>query len=150
MQKHNLKRQHKNKKRRIVGRGGKHAKTSGRGTKGQNARAGHKKRPEIRDFIKRIPKLRGRGKNINTSIQDKYQVVNVGFLNNSFKSGDVVNPEVLVKIGIVNMQGGKNPKVKILGDGELHQKLTIENCRVSNKAKDLIEKAGGMVKPLSN
>ena len=45
-----------------VGRGGKRGKTSGRGTKGQNARAGRKKRPEMRDFIKRIPKLRGRGK----------------------------------------------------------------------------------------
>ena len=46
MQIHNLKRQHKNKKDRLVGRGGKHAKTSGRGGKGQTARAGNKRRPE--------------------------------------------------------------------------------------------------------
>lgn len=62
MQFHTLKRKTPNKKSRSVGRGGKRGKTSGRGTKGQNARAGRKKRPELRDFIKRIPKLRGRGK----------------------------------------------------------------------------------------
>ena len=59
MQIHTLKRQHKNKKDRIVGRGGKHAKTSGRGGKGQTARAGNKRRPELRDIIKKLPKNRG-------------------------------------------------------------------------------------------
>ena len=59
MQIHNLKRNHKNKKDRIVGRGGKHAKTSGRGGKGQTARAGNKRRPELRDIIKKLPKNRG-------------------------------------------------------------------------------------------
>lgn len=59
MQIHHLKREHKNKKDRIVGRGGKHAKTSGRGGKGQTARAGNKRRPELRDIIKKLPKLRG-------------------------------------------------------------------------------------------
>ena len=59
MQIHDLKRQHKNKKDRIVGRGGKHAKTSGRGGKGQTARAGNKRRPELRDIIKKLPKNRG-------------------------------------------------------------------------------------------
>lgn len=63
MQFHSLKRKTPNKKSRQVGRGGTRGKTSGRGTKGQNARAGNKKRPELRDFIKRVPKLRGRGKN---------------------------------------------------------------------------------------
>jgi ribosomal protein L15 len=59
MQTHNLKRQHKNKRDRLVGRGGKHAKTSGRGGKGQTARAGNKRRPELRDIIKKLPKNRG-------------------------------------------------------------------------------------------
>ena len=59
MQIHNLKRVHQNKKDRIVGRGGKHAKTSGRGGKGQTARAGNKRRPELRDIIKKLPKNRG-------------------------------------------------------------------------------------------
>jgi len=59
MQIHNLKRAHKNKKDRIVGRGGKRGKTAGRGGKGQTARAGNKRRPELRDIIKRLPKNRG-------------------------------------------------------------------------------------------
>ena len=59
MQIHNLKRKNKNKKDRLVGRGGKHAKTSGRGGKGQTARAGNKRRPELRDIIKKLPKNRG-------------------------------------------------------------------------------------------
>ena len=71
MQFHNLKRKTKNKQARQVGRGGARGKTSGRGTKGQNARAGHKKRPELRDIIKKIPKLRGRGKSSLKSIRSK-------------------------------------------------------------------------------
>ena len=71
MQAHNLQRKTKRQKSRLVGRGGKRGKTSGKGTKGQNARAGRKKRPEIRDFIKRFPKLRGRGKSSLKSFQKK-------------------------------------------------------------------------------
>ncbi|MBI3305797.1 hypothetical protein HYZ82_01530 [Candidatus Nomurabacteria bacterium] len=59
MQIHDLKRVYKNKHDRIVGRGGKRGKTSGRGGKGQTARAGNKRRPELRDIIKRLPKKRG-------------------------------------------------------------------------------------------
>lgn len=59
MQIHDLKRSYKNKSDRIIGRGGKRGKTSGRGGKGQTARAGNKRRPELRDIIKRLPKLRG-------------------------------------------------------------------------------------------
>ncbi|MDP2641825.1 MAG: uL15 family ribosomal protein [bacterium] len=71
MQFHNLKAKSKRKRSRQVGRGGTRGKTAGRGTKGQNARAGHKKRPEMRDIIKRIPKLRGRGKSSLKSRQVK-------------------------------------------------------------------------------
>jgi ribosomal protein L15 len=71
MQFHTLKRKTANKKSTQVGRGGKRGKTSGRGTKGQNARAGRKKRPELRDFIKRFPKLRGRGRSSLKSRQTK-------------------------------------------------------------------------------
>ncbi|MBX4206209.1 uL15 family ribosomal protein [Candidatus Parcubacteria bacterium] len=71
MQFHTLKRKTPNKKSKQVGRGGTRGKTSGRGTKGQNARSGRKKRPELRDFIKRVPKLRGRGKSSLKSRQAK-------------------------------------------------------------------------------
>ena len=145
MQAHDLKRNHPNKKSKTVGRGGTRGKTSGRGTKGQNARAGHKKRPEIRDFIKRVPKLRGRGKNINTSIQKKPSIVNLGDLNKIFKNGDIISPEVLVKNAIVKMISGKLPKVKILGSGILDKKLTIKGCRISPSAALAIQKVGGIV-----
>ncbi len=71
MQFHNLIGKTKRKTSRQVGRGGTRGKTAGRGTKGQNARAGRKKRPELRDIIKRIPKLRGRGTSSLKSFQKK-------------------------------------------------------------------------------
>jgi len=73
MQFHNLQARTKRKRARQVGRGGTRGKTAGRGTKGQNARAGHKKRPELRDVIKRVPKLRGRGKSSLKSFRPKAQ-----------------------------------------------------------------------------
>src|SRR3972149_4481718 len=54
MQIHQVKRNTENRDKRYVGRGGKRGKTSGRGTKGQNSRAGRKIRPVIRDMIKKI------------------------------------------------------------------------------------------------
>ena len=145
MQSHNLKRNHPNKKGKTVGRGGTRGKTAGRGTKGQNARAGHKKRPEIRDFIKRIPKLRGRGKNINTSIELKPLIVNIGDLNKLFKDGDTVSPKTLVKAGLIKNIAKDLPRVKILGTGTLDKKLTFKECKVSASAKVAIEKAGGSI-----
>jgi large subunit ribosomal protein L15 len=59
----------KNKKPEPVGRGGKRGKTSGHGHKGQSSRAGHKIRPEMRDIIKKLPKLRGHGKNRSRTVR---------------------------------------------------------------------------------
>ncbi len=56
MQSHNLKRVHKNKKHQQIGRGGTRGKTSGRGTKGQNARAGHRKTSRDKRFYKKDSK----------------------------------------------------------------------------------------------
>lgn len=145
MQTHNLKRKTPNKKSRQHGRGGTRGKTAGRGTKGQNARAGHKKRPEIRDFIKRIPKLRGRGKNVNTSIETKPKVVNLGEVNKLFKAGDVVSPQTLVKAGLVSKVSGNLPRVKVLASGVLDKALKFKNCMLSLTAKAAIEKAHGSV-----
>ena len=108
MQSHTLQRAHPNKKAIAVGRGGTRGKTSGRGTKGQNARAGHKKRPEIRDFIKRIPKLRGRGKNINTSIQSKPFIVNLRVIEKVFKNGDIVSPTTLLEAKLLRKVSSTN------------------------------------------
>jgi ribosomal protein L15 len=59
MKENTLKREHPNKAARQVGRGGTRGKQSGRGGKGQTARAGNKRRPQMRDIIKKLPKLRG-------------------------------------------------------------------------------------------
>jgi large subunit ribosomal protein L15 len=145
MQIHNLKRKNKNKRSVAVGRGGTRGKTSGKGTKGQNARAGRKKRPEIRDVIKRLPKLRGRGIAGLKSFQRDVYAVNVTVLNSIFKSGDVVTPKTLVEKGILSTVSGNYPRVKILGTGDIDKKLIIRSCDVSASAKTKIEKAQGSV-----
>ena len=144
MQKHNLKRITKNKKVGLVGRGGKRGKTSGRGTKGQRARAGHKIRPEMRDLIKKLPKLRGYA--FKTIKKYEVSAINVGDLNTIFSAGDTVSPKTLVDNGFLKTYKGKNPVVKILGGGDITKKLSITGCVVSGQAKAKIEKAGGSIK----
>lgn len=144
MQKHNVKRKTKLKKSTQVGRGGTRGKTSGRGTKGQNARAGHKNRPELRDFIKRFPKLRGRGKNINTSIVSKPLVVSLSTISKNFSAGSKVTLQTLRDSKLITTEKGILPKVKILG-GTTDKKLTIVGITVSKSAKAEIEKAGGTI-----
>ncbi|MEK7080198.1 MAG: uL15 family ribosomal protein [Patescibacteria group bacterium] len=129
-----------------VGRGGKRGKTSGRGTKGQNARAGHKKRPEMRDLIKKLPKLRGHGKNRSRTVRTnrhRYTPVNLAVLEAAFVAGDLVNPEILYKKGIIRARGGKISYVKILGQGSLTKALKISNVEASESAKKAVEAAGG-------
>lgn len=143
MQANQLKRNHPNTKRMIVARGGKRGKTAGRGGKGQSARAGNKRRPEWRDIIKQLPKLRGRGVNQHKSFQIKPVIVNVGLLEEIFNVGDSVTPTILVEKFVIKTRSGKIPAVKILGDGEITKKIAITGCLVSDSAKAKIEKAGG-------
>ncbi len=100
-----------------MGRGGTRGKTSGRGTKGQSARSGRKKRPEMRDIIKRIPKLRGRGKNFLKSVKAKAQVLSLDIILKNFESGDTVSLVTLEKKGLIRSKSGKLPQVKVLGGG---------------------------------
>jgi len=131
-----------------VGRGGRRGKTSGRGTKGQNARAGHRKRPELRDLIKKIPKLRGHGKNRARTVNDERIVslpVSLSKIEKFYVAGETVSPATLVEKGILTARGSKRPDVVILGTGEITKKVTVVMCRVSASAKSAIEKAGGSV-----
>ncbi|MEI8062109.1 MAG: uL15 family ribosomal protein [bacterium] len=145
MQMHNLKAKTKRKTSNQIGRGGKRGKTSGRGTKGQKARAGHKIRPELRDYIKKLPKLRGHGKNTNFSIQTKPVIINLGDLESVYKAGETVTPTTLIKKGLLSTAKGRNPSVKVLLNGTISIKLNIKNCTVSEGVKALIEKVGGTV-----
>ncbi len=145
MQIHELKRKTPNRKSKTVGRGGKFARTGGRGQKGQNSRAGHKKRPEIRDMIKKIPKMRGRGVNSNKSIQIPATPVSLDRINANYANGETVSPETLLAKGLISKFNGKMLPVKILSGEALDKKVTVTNCEVSAAAKALIEKAGGKV-----
>lgn len=136
-------------KRMIVARGGKRGKTSGRGGKGQSARAGNKRRPEWRDIIKRVPKLRGRGKSSHKSFQEIATVVNLLDIETSFASNDVVTPTTLREKGIISTASGRMPYVKILGDGEVTKAFKVSGCAISGSAKEKIIKAGGSVVPLT-
>jgi len=131
MQFHNLKRNKANRKAKQVGRGGTRGKTSGKGTKGQNARSGRKKRPEMRDIIKRMPKLRGRGKNsLKTRLAENVPIT-IEVIENNFKAGETITPKVLLEKGLIETRNGKIPKIKILGKSDKKSTFKFENVRIS-------------------
>ncbi len=142
MQLHEIKRKTVNKSAKRVGRGGGRGKTSGRGTKGQKARAGHSIMPAIREILKKLPKRRGYNQK---SIESKPSVVNIVAIDKVFATGDAVNPKSLMERGMIRGRKGEVPMVKILGDGEVTKKFVVTGCRVSGSAKEKIEKAGGSV-----
>lgn len=114
MQLHNIKKNTANKKPKRVGRGGVHGKTSGRGTKGQNARAGRKKRPEMRDVIKRLPKLRGRGVNSFKSRKEKPLVITFSKVQDHFKTKEEITAKALLDKGLIKVKSGRLPVIKVL------------------------------------
>ena len=149
MQIHELKTKTKRKAKKVVGRGGKRGKTSGRGTKGQKARAGHRIRPMLRDTIKKIPKLRGESaapRHLFKTEADFSVVLNLGTLNGVFASGEQVSPRTLLEKGLIKKNGNKMPAVKILAHGEFDKKLNVRGCGFSASAQEIIEKLGGTVR----
>lgn len=148
MQLHELKPTSPKKATKRIGRGGKRGKTSGRGGKGQTARAGNSTRPEMRDFIKKLPKLRGFGKNRARTVNSERVlpvVVNLAKLETVFQAGDIVSAKTLVTKGVINAVSKKLPLVKILATGEITKKLKFEGCELSAAAIVKIEKAGGTI-----
>lgn len=138
----------KNKKNPPVGRGGRRGKTSGRGTKGQNARAGNKKRPEARDIIKKLPKRRGFGKNRSRSVRTNRiatAAVNLSALEAAYKVGETVSPATLLAKGLVRRAKGRAPAVKILGAGSLTKAFVVERCAMSDVARAALLAAGGTI-----
>jgi large subunit ribosomal protein L15 len=148
MQLNSLSPRTKNKKNPPVGRGGKRGKTSGRGGKGQTARAGHKIRPEVRDLIKKLPKRRGYGKNRARTVKGNridVSAVNLSALEASYKAGEIVSPASLVARGLVRRAKGRAPVVKILGTGELTKALIVRGCTLSASALAALTAAGGTI-----
>lgn len=133
---------HSAKKRVGRGRGSGRGKTAGRGTKGQKARGKVKSFYEGGQLalIKRLPLLRGKGR--NKPRNSKKLAVNVKYLN-LLPAGTVVDNQSLVKYKIINSKF-LHYKVKVLGDGEITKKLIVR-IPCSRGAIDKITKAGGKV-----
>lgn len=115
-------------------------KTSGKGHKGQKSRSGGVKRPGFeggqRPLYLRLPK-----RGFYNKFGKEYAEVNVGTLN-CFEDGTVVEPVMLIECGLVkNIRDG----LRILGDGELTKKLTVQANGFSKTAEAKIIAAGGKV-----
>jgi len=134
-----------------VGRGigtGK-GKTSGRGVKGQKSRSG----VAIKSFeggqmplYRRLPK---RGFNpIKKNITGKINLGKIQYFieKNSINNNEKVNLELLIKLNIINKN---TAKLKILGSGEIKEKIIIEANSFSKSAKEKLEKIGGTVQILT-
>ena len=120
------------------GHGSGQGKTAGKGHKGQKARAGRGMRPGFEGgqmpLQRRIPK-----RGFVNVFATNYAIVNIAALN-KFEDGAVVDTQALKDMGLVKdaMDG-----VKVLGNGELSKKLTVQVAAYSESAKAKIEAAGG-------
>lgn len=128
--------------KRRVGRGNASGKGnySGRGMKGQRARSGGKNKLAlrgIRGYLLRIPKKRG-----FKSSAGRAEVVSLSTLEAIAKNGEIITPKYLLQKGLIKT--AKNG-VKILGQGKLTKKLTVNVQQFSKTAKDAIVKAGGRI-----
>ncbi|OGG54220.1 50S ribosomal protein L15 [Candidatus Kaiserbacteria bacterium RIFCSPLOWO2_12_FULL_53_8] len=133
---------------RRVGRGqsSTRGKQSGRGGKGQTARAGNKRRPEMRDIIKKLPKRRGYGKNRGRTVDGTRPdavALSIERLNALFDAGAEVTPRALQEKGILKRR--TMVPVKIVGAGVASGKFSIKGIAVSASARAAIEKAGGTI-----
>ncbi|NMC26811.1 MAG: 50S ribosomal protein L15 [Syntrophomonadaceae bacterium] len=129
-----------NKRVKRVGRGigSGHGKTSTRGHKGQKARSGSGIRPGFEGgqmpLQRRIPK-----RGFTNIFRKEYAIVNVKDLN-CFEDGTVVTVALLRETGLVNKLFDG---VKLLGDGEIDKKLTVQVQKYSRQAEEKIVAKGG-------
>lgn len=133
---------HKKRKRIGRGPGSGHGKTSGRGHNGAGSRSGSGIRASREGgqmpLFRRVPK---RGFS-NANFTKHFSVVNIRALEARFEDGGEVNPDMLVKVGLI--ADTKLP-VKILGDGEITKKLNVTVAAASKSAAEKIAAAGGSI-----
>ncbi|MBI3930668.1 MAG: 50S ribosomal protein L15 [Chloroflexi bacterium] len=136
----------KNRKRVGRGNGSGHGTYSGRGCKGQKARAGYKMKPGFEGgqlpLIKRLPRKRG----FVNIFKAEYSVINLSELS-AFESGSEVTPEKLAAAGLIKSLG--HP-VKILAEGDITFPLSVQAHKFSVAAKAKIEAAGGRVEEVGH
>lgn len=134
-----------NKKKRIVGRGSSSGRgtTAGKGNKGQQSRSGGKTYVGFEGGQMPLYRRIAQRGFSNYPFKKEYVIVNVKLLEEKFDDGDTVNKETLIAKGLLD---SADKLVKILADGDVKKKLTIDVDKVSATAKEKIEKAGGSVK----
>ena len=127
----------KNRKRIGRGTGSGTGKTSGKGQKGQKSRSGSGIHPWFEggqmSLQRRLPK-----RGFTNIFKKQYEIVNLSQLSNLSQDGPIT-PETLKGIGLVKKMG----PLKILGDGELKNALTIHAQKFSRSAEKKIIKSGG-------
>jgi len=129
------------KKKKLLGRGSGsgHGKTSTRGSKGQTSRAGRHFYLGFEGgqspLIRRMPK-----RGFTSNFKKEFQIINLDGI--SIIKEQSINPELLEKYGLIK---DKNKLVKILGDGEIKNPVSIQVHAISKKAFDKIKNAGGTV-----
>src|SRR5712675_1828746 len=125
------------------GMGSKLGKTAGAGNKGQKSRRGYSRRRGFEGgqmpLHRRIPK-----RGFRSPFGTTFDVINVQDLN-VFPAGETVTPDLLRAHGFVRTR----QQVKILGDGELQNKLVVHAHAFSGSAKEKITKAGGSFEVLA-
>ncbi|MRI86116.1 50S ribosomal protein L15 [Aerococcaceae bacterium WS4759] len=122
------------------GQGSGNGKTAGRGSKGQKQRSGGGVRLGFEGgqtpLFRRIPK-----RGFNNINRKEYAVVNLETLNR-FEDDTTVTPALLVESGIVKKELSG---IKILGEGQLERKLTVQAAKFSKAAEEAITAAGGSI-----
>ena len=123
------------------GQGSGHGTYSGRGCKGNKARAGFSVRPGFEGgqlpIIKRLPEKRG----FVNLFPNRFNIVNLSQLN-VFEDGSGVDAKALLSAGLIK---SLSLPVKVLGTGEIDRKINIKAHKFSATAKQKIEAAGGKV-----
>ena len=121
------------------GPGSDNGKAAGKGHKGQNARSGGGVRPGFEGgqlpLYRKLPK-----RGFKNRFAVNYAIVNLSTLNDRFEDGETVNLDKLMETGVIRkpLDG-----LKVLGNGEITKKLTVEAKVFSASAKEKIEAAGG-------
>lgn len=134
-----------NKKDRRVGRGSSSGRgtTAGRGNKGQQSRSGGKTYIGFEGGQMPLYRRIARKGFSNYPFKKEYVCINLGQLEAKFADGETVNKESLIKKGFISAKTAS--LVKVLANGEITKKLTIEVDKISESAKAKVEKAGGTV-----
>ncbi len=139
----------KNRKRVGRGEGSGHGKTSTRGSNGAGSRSGNRFKAGFEGgqmpLARRLPKF-----GFHSPFRTEYQILNVGTLeacvgNGRLPKDQTITPDLLWEAGLINRQG---MPVKILGDGELTQKVNVQAHKISKSAIEKIQKVGGTAEQL--